>query len=693
MAENRFAKFATQGNKFSQFANGGDFASRAASMSHDDKVAYYRANRDPFADYLAEDLQKPMTGETPEQAAIRAGGKATTIPKWYSALSGAADTLNFGFTDEATAGVKAALTDAPYDTALADARMRDSQAYDANPWTYRGGQVAGAALPAVVTMGGSGGGTLGGQVARGAGTAGAQGAVYGFGSGKGGTGKRGKSALINGLTSAIVGGAAPLVSRGIGNAWNYVATKLANRGADAQSIQQVLSMLKNSDMTPDQAMAKLDDFGPEGMLADVSPGLQAETGGTAIADSGAGDIITRNLSSRRDAAPARVTGMLDDTFGKFKGPQTIADEVATARAPAGDAYELAKTHIVDPENAISKIDDLMKTYGPNSDTGQALAKFKSQLIDGSGNVVGQGNIVHGVRQEIDAALRRGNLPNSGPFRQVRSQLDESLKTQVPGFKEADKMWSEGAKVQEAYDYGKDALLGRVFPDESAATFSKMTTPEKLATSQGVRADLAMKMSNSMKNPAGRMDRVLDQNMNDQKLAQLLSPAKLDALRKGLEKETTFLETSGLAEGARGSRTALIGHAAKNRWNVGAGASNGAGDVLVASAAGLATGGPLGALASGGAVAANRGRNILAGLMSKKSPELIKATAEKLTASGPARDAIVKAMIGKNAGNISRAGKAALIDQWMKMILQSQAPLLGREANRSLIPNGATAGLQ
>lgn len=689
MTENRFSKFSTGTNRFSTFAGGDDFAARAAGMTHEDKVAYYRSNRDAFADFLAEDIQKPKSGETPEQAKLRAGGSASTIPKWYSALSGVADTLNFGFTDEATAGVESALTDKTYDQSLADARLRDNQAYEQNPWTYRGGQVAGAVLPAAATMGGSGGGTLGGQVVRGAGAAGAQGATYGFGVGEDGAVNRSKSALINGLTSAVLGGAAPLVSRGIGSTWNYVASKLANRGVDAQSVQKVLAMLKESNVTPQQAMQKLDELGPDGMLADIAPGMQAETGGTAIADSGAGSIITRNLANRREAAPARVTGMLDQTFGPFKGPQTIADDISTARAPAGSAYELAKTHVVDPENAIAKIDELMKTFGPNSDTGQALAKYKSQLLDPSGNVVGQGNIVHGVRQEIDAALRRGNLPNSGPFRQVRGQLDESLKTQIPGFKEADNLWSDTARIQEAYDYGKDALLGRVFPDESAAKFAKMADPEKQAVLQGVRADLAMKTANSVKNPAGRMDRVLDQNMNEQKLAQLIDPNKLSSLRKGLDKETTFLETSGLAEGARGSRTAIIGQAAKNRWNVGAGPSNGAGDVLAATAAGLATGGPLGAVAGGGAVAANRGRSLIASLLSSTSPDLIKATAEKLTASGANRDAVVKALLGKSAANISRAAKSDLIDRLVKMVLQSQAPLAGNSVSRALIPSDAT----
>ena len=86
-------------------------------------------------------------------------------------------------------------------------------------------------------------------------------------------------------------------------------------------------------------------------------------------------MIGSRLAARREAAPQRVGGLLDDAFGPYKGPQDLADEIAAARQPAGPAYELAKTHVVDPEDALAKIDGLLKTFGPKSDIGQSLQKF------------------------------------------------------------------------------------------------------------------------------------------------------------------------------------------------------------------------------------------------------------------------------------------------------------------------------
>jgi len=434
------------------------------------------------------------------------------------------------------------------------------------------------------------------------------------------------------IGGALVGGMAPEGIRA-----GLVALAQALRSSDDRAAHIILQRLQESGLTPDEALQRVREMGPDAMLADISPGMQTATGGTAVADPGAGQLIGSRLAARREAAPQRVGGLLDDAFGPYKGPQDLADDIARARQPAGPAYELAKTHIVDPEDAIAKIDGLMKTFGPKSDIGQTLHGFKGQLIDDAGNVIGQGNIVHGVREQlddaIDAAYRAGQGKKAGRLREVRDAIDDALKTQIPGFADADKIWSDTAKLDEAYQYGQQQLLGKgVYPDQSAKTLDRMTDPEFEATRQGVRAKLAMDFSSPAKNPAIPAERTLLGNMNDQKVPQLIGQGKAEKLTKGLGNEVTFLETSALGEPTRGSRTAVVGAAADMYGTTGMRSL--LGDTTAGAMAGGLLGGPAGIAAGAGAgFVTNAQGRVAEALRTKAKPAVVQAAADLLTRSG------------------------------------------------------------
>lgn len=658
---------------------------RISEMSHDEKVSAYRMSRpgDPFGDLLAEDLQKPMAGETPEQAATRAGGTGTTVPKWYSNLSGAADSMTFGLSDEMSAGMDAALGRKTYDQGLAAARQQQDEAFSTNPWSYRAGQVEGAVLPGLLTAGGSNAPTIGGQALRGAGLGATEGAFYGFNSGKDDIQNRILEALKGGTLGAAVGGAAPYVAAGLGKGYGAIRDYLKNGAAtDAtKANRQILDMLQKSGLDVPATQQRLSELGPRSLLADVTPGMQVETAGTSIADSGAGSLITDALKPRREGAGNAVRDMLDNHIGPFKDPQALADEIATLRAPAGPAYELAKTHVVDPEPALAKIDDLLKTFGPKSDTGQALLKYKSQLIDDAGNVIGGGNIVHGVREEIDSALRSGNIANKGPLIQVRRELDNALKTQIPGFAEADKIWSTTAKMDEAFKYGQsDLMSSKVFPGQNLAKVQKMTAPEIEAMKQGARANIEMKMAGGP-NPAGRMERLFEQNMNDQKLGQIMPSQAVDALRKGLDAESTFMETSALAEAARGSRTAPLQAAAGERWGVGKQPNSALSDAVSAFMGGAASGNPVAGLASAASVGGNRLRQAVMSKFSKTDPALIQETARRLVAGKANQQRLLQALTNTQGRDAAKTVASKNAAEVIRRLIQMNILPAVQEGNR------------
>ncbi|HUQ36670.1 MAG TPA: hypothetical protein VM144_09880 [Aestuariivirga sp.] len=670
------------------------FAKQASGLDPTD-LSIARAKDDPFGKYLRSLSMQPRQGETPDQREQRLYGKPMQGPsKTESFVRGAANTASWGFGDEMAAGMES-VTGGDYNQALDRQRQSADVAQEENPWSYGGGQVAGAVVPGLLTAGATTAPTLGGRVVQGGLTAGGQGAVYGFGEGEDGVVPRLQEAGKTGAISTVLGGAAPVIASGVGAAWRGVSNWLASRGVDAKATAEILDMVQQSGMTPQQAEQRLNELGPEGMLADISSGMQVETAGTARADVGAGNLITDRLKFRRESAPSRVRNVLDTTIGQFKDPETLAEEIATARAPAGPAYELAKTHVVDTEDAANLLASKIQEFGANSPIGAQLSKIQGMLVDSNGRLVTGGARVHALRQQLDdmakEAYRAGRGTESRQIGTIRAKLDQVLKGQIPGFKEADELWASTAKLDEAFQYGQSEMTGsKVYPKQNSKTLARMSDPEKEAAAHGLRADLEMKFSGNARNPTVGMERRLQSNMNDEKVPELIGKGAFDRIAKALRNEHTFLETSALGEAARGSRTNVL-ESAQRRW--GTNGSPGANaDAMAAALGGTAIGGPTTGLVTGASVYVNRARQAIAKALSVKSPDVIRATAEKLTTHGSTRKLIVQALTDAAMNTQGRIAAAGKVDKIIRLLMSSQAALAGQEANRAVLPS-ASGGSQ
>ena len=508
-----------------------------------------------------------------------------------------------------------------------------------NPKTYLTGQIAGA-LPMAVASGATlpAATTLPGMAALGAAEGAAQGAVYGAGSGEGAA-DRLWQAIEQGVIGGGLGAAGPYIGRGVGAVYRAGRDAIRNSSTAQKAGHSVWQMLEDNGLTMADARAAIRRIGADGSLGDISPGMQVEAAGTATADSGAQSVMSRRYGARDAGMQDRVGARLDEAFGPFTDPSIIDDSVRATKRSTGPAYRLSEQHVVDSEGAIEAIRRLQRTYGPNSETGQSLQRYLNQLVDEQGNVIGQGNIVHGVRQEIDAALRRGNLPNSGPFQEVREALDEALKGQIPGFREADATWSGAQRVQEAFDYGRQEVMSRnTYPGQHSRRWDRMTPAERNAARQGVRADLEMSTVSGAPNAGLKAERRLSQNMNDLKVGPMIEetrPGGFQRLRDGLDAEQTMRETNDLVQATRGSRTAPVGAAADRRWGRGAGGildglTQAAGQAATAGAAG----GPVAAIGSVIAQGASAGFQRALRAMTGVNPRVITEAGDILSRMGP-----------------------------------------------------------
>lgn len=648
------------------------------SMSHDEMVQYYRTSKkgDPLADAIEQRLSQPQQGETPDQTDRRLYGH---MDKQFSVdgstMAGAADAAALGGADEIAGAIGGANSwmqgkgfQPGYDESLDKAREALRVAHEDHPYAYGGGQVLGGVAQGAIMGPGSGAASLGGRMAAGAGAGAAEGGAYSFLSGEDGLVNRLKGVPVGAAFGGAIGGALPVAAAALG----WLRGRHVDRGLEEKARGKIADMLESTTMSTDDAAKIAQKQGDLGMIADVNEGMQVATGGTSAA--GGAGVISPRLARRREGAPDRVNKALTDTFGPYTGPQKVKDLISEARAPAGPAYELAKQHIVIPDRAAQKLDELSKTYGPSSELGKLLKGYREQLIRADGSIEDQGHIIHGIREQLDDELtslyNAGRGKMAGRLKELRNEIDTVLKDQIPGFAEADKIWSDTAKIDRAYIYGKDEILGKTHPGEVKAAVDKMPEPEFSAARAGMRDEIEMAMAQPSSNAGTRAERILGRNMNQEKMGNFTTPQLADKLTQTLDNEATFTDTSNLAEATRQSRTAPVSGAAQKFWGVAGGAEPSmVADAAAGAGVGFAIGGPHGAMIGGGGAIAGRLRQMIANALSSKNSDLINATADLLTRQGKARDALINDIITRAQVKTTKAAAGKQLNAIVRTLTQ------------------------
>lgn len=645
-----------------------------------------------LGDYLRSLAKQPKPNETKEQTQERLYGKAMRGPsKPLSATVGAADTLSYGYGDEMAAGIEAMTGARSYSDALENQRRMAEAAKNENPNSYFGGQVAGAVAPALLTFGSSAsasGGSIGRQMLRSGVTAAGQGGLYGYGSGTGGVANRAQEAGKNALFSGALGLASPLVAAGVGAGWRGFLNYWSGRGLDVKAGEQVADMLSKSGITPQQAAQKLDDLGPEGMIADLT---QIEAAGTARASSEAGELMARRTSNRMAGAGGRMASDLDNAFGPVVDPFSVKEASRLAKGAVGPEYEAAIANapqlpkdlgtllgysLTDPASGMSM--SARKTMGA------IMSEIEDALIADTPQQTAARLL--NIRQQLDAqivydsrsfaTLSSADKAAQATLKQARGVVDDILKNRIPGIADADAKFAPISKQQAAYDYGQKNLLrggsGAVTPAELSSKLKAATPAERKMMAQGARAEIDRVLSNSRNNPATQTDRITSRDWNGDKVELLVGPQRSSGLLKAIERENTFTETSNLIEPSRGSRTAVLS-AAQSRWGGGGGGGVGS-DMAAAYAGGFSGSGSNSVgLLSAGAVGARRLAKTLFG-GGKANEKLIVQTADKLTKSGTDAKRVVRGLLDIAASKQSNEAKGRAAAKLVNGLLSNSARL-------------------
>lgn len=399
-----------------------------------------------------------------------------------------------GFSDEIKAGLEAFITTPPG----ADYSKRLSQQYQdfsgqirsgyeqyrqEYPIVSAGTQAAGAMATLPLAMRAVGQQTVQTTVPRlqrlmrggveGAATGAVAGAIAGAGTAEPGERLRGAAtggaigAPAGGVAGGVVGLAMPQISRAVQPRLTSEEQleQRANRGIQERMAQEGL--------TPDEAALRAQEMGPQGRIADVSPGLQQMAATAYKQPSTARGEALEFARERSEGASGRIMAVLARNLGE---PRTYNAQVReldrVMRREAGPLYEAAyqtptrptpymENLLSDPNSVVSRIwqrDVVPLAREAAAAQGQQLNPMSLRTPEGlEPSTKGWDFIKRGIWQREQRAWRAGNSELARSLRQQRQQLTQDMRAQNEDYGLALDTWSGGRGVQDAMELGRGGI--------------------------------------------------------------------------------------------------------------------------------------------------------------------------------------------------------------------------------------------
>jgi hypothetical protein len=360
--------------------------------------------------------------------------------------------------------------------------------------------------------------------------------------------------LLNGGLGAAAGASFPWIERGITNLFLALTGRLPPK-----DLSVVNKALERDDIDLTQLAQKMDELGPEAVLADLGPNT-LQTAAAVTAQPGRGrQIVTERLEQRQANANARIRSDVDASFGPAPMPPETARDLRDTLLEVKGRYPrlLGEAASGDMSRVAASVDEILaNAEGPAEVMLQrvrGLLDYPIPAVPGlprqailDPNPTGWLKAREAIDRMLDDVANRGIR---GELTEVRKQIDEMLMTHVPGIKELDDLHRELSRQEEALSAGPRLLDPAVQPSEVDAALVAGALPEgqfigpsgtAFRLSQRARADIddiigsAVNDFNALKNALNG-----DGSWNRSKLVSAFGPQKADQLIAVLERETRF----------------------------------------------------------------------------------------------------------------------------------------------------------
>lgn len=449
---------------------------------------------------------------------------------------------------------------------LEDVQAETAKARADNPITSGIGTVAGAVGPFLPLGGVPGLGRVLGMTG-GIGSRIGFGAVSGMGIAGGDTAARGGSMddiVKNAALGFGVGGLAPVAFAGAGKAWNALTGKTASKAAT-----NVGRAMTDDGIDPASLSSRLSALGPDAMLMDLGPNLQAQAGALAAVP-GSGQKAIREAVTQRASArakTARVTGDVKATIGQ--GPdvdllkqKVVADQSAAAR-PLYDAVRDVPLPIAGNFQFVLQTpmgkEAFRKAAQLAANDGKAVNGLTVGLVDYAKRALDDIATTAARAGENNKARQAGDLA-----RILRTEADKA----VPGYKAAREAFAGPAAVLDAIDAGTQVFAKDMTPAQLKRTLDAMTAGERDAFLQGTRSYIEGQLGNAV-NDVASLRNMFRKGWNESKLRLVLGDDIADDLLKRIDREMVYGKTTNAVDGnsETARRNASMGEVAPEKRDV------------------------------------------------------------------------------------------------------------------------------
>jgi hypothetical protein len=428
---------------------------------------------------------------------------------------------------------------------LEDVQAETAKARADNPITSGIGTVAGAVGPFLPLGGVPGLGRVLGMTGSLPSKIGF-GAVSGMGIAGGDTAARGGSMediVKNAALGFGFGGIAPVAFAGAGKAWNALTGKTASKAAS-----NVGRAMTDDGIDPASLSSRLSALGPDAMLMDLGPNLQAQAGALAAVP-GSGQKAIREAVTQRASAKAKTARVTDDVTATVgQGPdidllkqKVVADQSAAA-TPLYDAVRDVPLPIA------GNFQFVLQTP-----MGKEAFRQAAQLAANDGKAVNGltvGLVDYAKRALDDIATTAARAGENNKARQA-GDLARILRTEadkvVPGYKAAREAFAGPAAVLDAVDNGTQIFSRDITVGQLDRMLKAMTASEKDGYLQGVRHYVESQMGNTV-NDALTLRNMFRKGWNEGKLRLVLGDDIADDLLKRIDREVMYGKTTNVVEG-------------------------------------------------------------------------------------------------------------------------------------------------
>ena len=379
------------------------------------------------------------------------------------------------------------------------------------------------------------------------------GAAAGAGFTEGGPIERAAGAATGAVTGGALGGAGQATIQGISRL--VARMRQGATGAQARALDDIIRELRANEITPDDAIRRVQDLGPEGMLADV-PELQRLAQQTASRTAAGEGIARAAVRERARGASQRLDQALNAAFEDRPLREVRNNIIQIQRQNADELYEPALTR-VETLARTPELDDLIgrpvtKTVrgkprrtieGGSSDITGEIASLRRSRPDMRGLPDTSPRLLHEVRVRL-AEKSAGQGARKRTINAINQQLTDAMdEAGATGYRDAVRQYRADSLTLEAFDAGRNSLNELPENVEAFLTRPNISDAEREAFIAGLGRQIARELATGETKLGTQGARGVLRGEKADVIREALGDEAYGQFRDRLLRELTFSETS------------------------------------------------------------------------------------------------------------------------------------------------------